>query len=227
MEIFSYESIFDKEKQNELRNVFLALAKKGKQIEVGKNCEIELSNESSIAIVVEGKLKQSLTNKEGLEKILFYLQPGEIFGEVDYFGETKFNTITIAVVNSKISILEKKIIEEQLTASPILYRYFMKSIIRKLRIIEFQMLNMTFNDSIGRISNTLLRLAAQQGIKKDGKVIINFPLTQQELANIIGCSRITVTRTFKDLISKGIISIKNKKIIIKNLKELEKLDKSF
>ncbi|WP_126993591.1 Crp/Fnr family transcriptional regulator [Thermosipho globiformans] len=226
MQTLLYESIFDKEKQKELRKTFLLLEKSGKIVDIKKNNEIELPI-STIGIVIKGKIKQFLTNKEGLEKILFYLQPGEIFGEIDYFGESKFNIITTAVENSKISILEKNVIEEHLSKNPILYRFFMKSIIRKLRIIELQMLNMTFNDSTGRISNTILRLAAQQGIKKGNEIIINFPLTQQELANIIGCSRITVSRTLNELISKGIISIDHKKIIIKNLKELEKLDKSF
>ncbi|MBB6063032.1 CRP-like cAMP-binding protein [Thermosipho japonicus] len=226
MQTFLYKSIFDKEKQKELRKTFILLAKSGKIADVKKNNEIELPI-LTIAIVIEGKIKQFLTSKEGLEKILFYLQPGEIFGEIDYFGESKFNIITTAVENSKISILGKNVIEEHLSKNPILYRFFMKSIIRKLRIIELQMLNMTFNDSTGRISNTILRLAAQQGIKKGNEIVINFPLTQQELANIIGCSRITVSRTLNELISKGIISIDHKKIIIKNLKELEKLDKSF
>ena len=48
-------------------------------------------------------------------------------------------------------------------------------------------------------------------------------MTHQELANLIGCSRITVTRIINELKNENIIDMKNKEIYILNMEALKKL----
>jgi len=216
-----YKDLFDEKMQNEMRATFLELSKLGKLKEFPKNKIIEVPGTDFIAIVVEGKIKQTLYSIKGLEKVLYILQPGEIFGEMDYFSCGKNNMITKTMAKSVVSIVEREILEKRLMENSNLYRYFLHSVTRKFRIVMLQMADMTFNDSIGRIANTLLRLSSQQGINVDNKLVINIPLTQQDLANLIGCSRITVTRGLNELRDRNIIDIENRKIIINDIDKLK------
>ena len=80
---------------------------------------------------------------------------------------------------------------------------------------------MVFNKSIKRLADTLLRLSYQDSTKKDDKTVLNRIFTHQELAELIGCSRITVTNDLNELKKRKLITVKNKEISIDNLKNLE------
>jgi CRP-like cAMP-binding protein len=80
------------------------------------------------------------------------------------------------------------------------------------------MVSNVFNNSTGKVADTLIRLISTsnslQTEKTNNMVVV--PFTQGELANIVGCSRITVTRILNQFIDQDLISMSNKKIVIKN-----------
>ena len=78
-----------------------------------------------------------------------------------------------------------------------------------------QLTNNVFNDSIGKIADALLRLASCsiEAVEQE-RVFIYTPFTHQELANNVGCSRITVTRCIYKFINEGIVSYQWEKIIL-------------
>ncbi len=65
-----------------------------------------------------------------------------------------------------------------------------------------------------RLSAQLVRLAEEYGRDEGGETIIDLPLTRQELAELIGVTRETVTRELSKLSKAGAISLEGKKIYI-------------
>ena len=217
-----YHKLFDQKKQDEMREFFLELSKKGKLKKVNNSQMINLKSRNKFAIVVQGKLKQSLYSKNGAQKSLFILQSGEIFGEMDYFSCGKNNIMTQAMEKSIIAVVTKTVLENELKKDAKAYRYFLHSVTRKFRIVMLQMSGLVFNDSIGKLSEILLRLSSQQGKKVDNGILIDFKLTHEEIASLIGCSRATVTKGLNKLKEENLITIINKKVIVKDISGLEK-----
>ncbi|WDC85317.1 helix-turn-helix domain-containing protein [Caloramator sp. mosi_1] len=84
-----------------------------------------------------------------------------------------------------------------------------------------QLTSAIFNDSVGKIADTLIRLASCSENNKDKELSISVAYTHQELANNVGCSRITITRCLNKFVDEGIIKIHNKRIIIKDIEKLQ------
>ncbi|EPY2277240.1 Crp/Fnr family transcriptional regulator [Clostridium sporogenes] len=219
-----YEKIFNQEKQDEMRSFFLnELVLLGKEKNLKKNEIIDVRRNKSLAIVVQGKLKQILYHSKGEEKVMFFLSPGEICGEEEYFVSGGMPVIIKACCSSKVSLVEKKVLDEFLNTNPRAYRFFIHSLTRKYRISVSQMHDILFTTSKEKICNTLYRLSVQSGVETPEGIIIDIKLTHQELANLVGSSRITITKIINELKNEGIIeSSKDKKFIIKNLDKLKK-----
>ncbi|WP_416198809.1 MAG: Crp/Fnr family transcriptional regulator [Sporanaerobacter sp.] len=217
-----YDEYFDVARQEKMRSTFLEIGKRGSMKKYPKNSLIEMKGRDVICIVMSGNLKQSIYSIEGEEKILYLLQGGEIFKEMDYFcgGESKF--VTKALEDSIISILDERTIEEILLENPRIYRDIIHSITRKFRIVMFQMANMAFSDSIGKVADTLIRLYYQEGEETGQGKKINERFTHEEIAKLIGCSRVTVTRALNKFKDEGIIDTANGEIIIRDIENLEK-----
>lgn len=208
-----YESFFDNNKQAVMRNYFLTeLSKSGKIKEYKKNEIINI--EDNVGIVVKGVISQNIISLKGNEKLLYLIRPGEILGEMTHFCGGVDYIVTIAKENSQVSIINREVLEIELSKNPKIYRHFIHSMTRKFRIVMLQLTNNIFNDSIGKIADTLLRLSACAEPDLKGRTSVNMTYTHQELANNIGCSRITVTRCLNKFQDEGVISCENKNIII-------------
>jgi CRP-like cAMP-binding protein len=223
-EMKMYKELFDEEKQNEMRNYFYDLALKiGNKKLFKKNEIIDLSINNAFAIVISGILEQNIISSKGYVHSMYVLTKGEIFGETDYFCGGEDTIISSNVrEDAEISFVSKAQLEAELLNNPFAYRYFIHSITRKYRIIMLQLTNSIFNDSLGKIADALLRLSSCSQTDNNGSLIINIAFTHQELANNIGCSRITVTNCLNKLISEEIISYKGKKIVINDPNALKK-----
>jgi CRP/FNR family cyclic AMP-dependent transcriptional regulator len=177
---------------------------------------------NSVGIVMKGVLSQSIISSKGHVHSLYLLRKGEIMGESFYFCGGKNNISTLVKEDAKVSFLLKDELENELKNNPDGYRYFIHSLTRKYRIVTLQLTCNLFNDSLGKIADALLRLSSCAEIDSLGRINLNMKFSHQELANIIGCSRITVTNCLNKLLKEKIISYENKNIIINKPEDLKK-----
>ncbi len=205
-----------------MRRYFLRLGKKGLLKKYSTGEMVEIDTRDNFGIVMEGKFKQSLYCLMGSEKCLYILQPGEIFGEMDFFTCGRNNIIGRAMEKSVVSVINRNVIEEELKTERTGYNYFLHSVTRKFRIVMLQMAGLVFNDSLGKLAEILLRLASQEGREVCNGVMIDIKLIHEDIASLIGCSRATVTKGLNKLKNEGIIEIENKKITIYHPEELER-----
>ncbi|WP_251860124.1 Crp/Fnr family transcriptional regulator [Clostridium sp. Marseille-Q2269] len=218
-----YEKLFDKEKQDEMKSFFLnKVASLGKKEVLKKNDIINVRNNKSLGIVLEGKLKQILYNSKGEEKILFFLGPGEICGEGEYFDGEGMSVIIKACCETAVAVVKKNVLDDFLSKNPDSYRFFIHSLTRKYRISVSQIHDILFTTSKQKICNTLYRLSVQSGVETKNGLIIDIKITHQELGDLVGASRITVTKIINELKLENIIEVKDKRFIIKDFGKLKK-----
>lgn len=217
-----YQDLFDENRQKEMKNFFLNVAAPlGNTKTYFKNCEIALPSSPSVCIVTEGKVRVSLYGEKGLEKLLYFLVPGEIFGELNYFENTEHNLIIFAKEDTTISTVDECTLNSLLKEHPEYYTYFIHSMSRKYFLSLCQMSDILFHSSTSRVANTLYRLSCLNSSCDEDIHVLPVSLTHQELATLVGCSRITVTRALNNFKEQGIISSKNKTLIIHDLEKLK------
>ncbi len=219
-----YEKIFDQEVQKEMDNFFInELSHYGKVKILKKGQVINQKNSDTIYVVLEGEFNQIMYSKNGDEIIFFRMTAGDIFGETDFFDNSRTFVVYKALKKAKISIINREILEKKLIESPSIYNYFLKSIIRKQRMIMMELSNFKFNDSIGKLADFLVRLYYTEDININSKNHISIVLTHEEIANRIGLNRITVTNGIKIFKDRNLIDVKERKLIIKDIEGLKNL----
>ena len=81
--------------------------------------------------------------------------------------------------------------------------------------------DLVLNGKRGALFSTLIRMSNSYGIQKDNGILIDLPLTNQELANFCGTSRESTNRILSELKKNKIISVKKGKILIWDLQYLK------
>lgn len=90
----------------------------------------------------------------------------------------------------------------------------LQSITAKVRFLMVQLYDGNYFPIDTKLLNLLKRLAAQHGEQTGNGVRINFKLTHQELANMIGSTKSTISKTLFNFKQEGLIEIKNKQVTL-------------
>jgi CRP-like cAMP-binding protein len=216
------EEFFDKNTYEKTTEYFLRIfSQKGIRHKYKKGGIIEKLT-GNIYVVIKGRVIQELISEDGKKIILFMQNPGTIFGEMEYFDESKTCVIsTVMFKNTEISAIPKEIVEKELEENSELHKYLIYTIIRKYRILMLKYADDNFNDFNGKLASTLIRFAVMEsGELYNGAVIKNIQ-NLTIFSRYLSCSRSTVStavNTFKD---RGIIEIKKNNIIIKDKDKLK------
>jgi CRP-like cAMP-binding protein len=79
-------------------------------------------------------------------------------------------------------------------------------------------------DEVGhRIAHTLLRLVTQSGRKTEDGVLVDFPISQQDIAEAAGTTLHSVSRTLSAWESAGVVTVGRRKIVVRDVKALSEL----
>ena len=161
-------------------------------------------------LLLEGRLKVFLSNEEGREVILDFLDPGDAFGELALLDDEERSASVITVAPVKLALLPRAHFRACLADSGEMCSALLMLLARRLRRLTGQVGSLALEDVYSRVRNVLLNKSMENG---DGKLVTS-ELTHQDIANMIGASREMVTRIFNDLKRGGYISIEKKRITV-------------
>ncbi|MFN2341619.1 MAG: Crp/Fnr family transcriptional regulator [Halanaerobium sp.] len=179
-------------------------------------------------LLVKGKVKLSMLSAEGKEKVLTILQEGDIFGELSLFDEDPHPLTAEVVEDARLLIIPWNEMEKMIQERPSLAIKIIEALSKKTRLLTSQVRELVFQDAAGRLASLLSRLADDFGREIKEGTVIDLVLTHQEIANLIGSSRVTVTKLLNKFIDDGLINIRKRKIIIIDFESLgERLQTIF
>jgi CRP/FNR family cyclic AMP-dependent transcriptional regulator len=170
----------------------------------------EGDSSDSLYVILSGKVKVYLNDESGKEAIINYQEAGEYFGELSLIDDSKRSASIMTMEKSTMVIMPKQVFHEVLKSNPDIAIHLLKDMVHRVRTLTDEIKSLALSDVYGRLSKMLLSLARE----RDGLLIIERHLTQQELANRIGASREMVCRIFKDLIKGGYITAERNHYII-------------
>ncbi len=165
----------------------------------------------SLFIIESGKVKIYLSNEDGKEIILNILSAGDYFGEIALLDNRPRSASVMSLQHSRLWLISKKEFEACLFRYPEITLLLLKDMSSRLRFLTENVKSLALMDVYGRVARTLLSLATE----KEGRLVIEQKLTQQDIASMVGASREMVSRILKELVTGGYISV-NRSIITIN-----------
>ena len=163
----------------------------------------------ALYVVASGQVKVVLIGEDGREVILSVLGEGTFFGEMALLDDEPRSAHVIAMEDSVVLALRREDFRARLRASPEVGIALLKELSRRLRRADDQIGSLVLLDVGGRVAELLVRLADEEGADR-----ITRKLTHATIAQMIGSSRETVSRTMRDLQDKSIVSVTRQEIVI-------------
>lgn len=172
-----------------------------------------------IYVVSSGIVKIFSITASGKETSMSLRFPGEIFGLAEVFGGCRY-CFAGAYKDATVYPIKKdqviKMIDEKPEIAIKIIEFLGKRLIEK----EIHIEHSVEKNVEARVAHLLVKMAIQEGDYKDDFVKINFKMTHQTIADLVGASRQTVTEILNNLEDKGVIILTNREIQIKDLKAL-------
>lgn len=169
----------------------------------------------SLFIVYTGRVKVSVAGDTGREVTLALLKAGDVFGEVSLLDGSPRTANVVAMSDSQVLVLSREAFLDHVRQNPQTAMNMMRELARRLRRADETIVGLALQDVEGRLSRTLARLAREEGdVSVDGGLLLRRRPTQQELANMVGSSRETVSRTFTSLIKRGLVVPRGRMLVL-------------
>lgn len=169
---------------------------------------------STMFIILSGRVKISRISDDGREVILSILSDGDFFGEMSLLdGHTRSANVT-ATEGSELLVIRREQFLQMLKDFPQIAINLLKELAQRIRKSDEHIKSLSLQDATGRVATTLLRIAEDSGMFRKGQVEISELPLQQDLANMAGTSRETISRVIKSLTEDGFLKKQSGKIII-------------
>jgi CRP-like cAMP-binding protein len=178
---------------------------------------------SAVFLVNGGRVKVSKVTRDGKELTLAYRGPGEIFGETCLIDGGPREEMAEAMENALVTEIQRPEFERLLQTQPMLGYRMTKVLAQRRREVESKIENLVFKDVNSKLAELLLRLASEYGVDDSRGTLVALKITHQEMANLIGSTRETVSLTLAQFKRKGLIQTEGRKVIIADREGLRAL----
>jgi CRP/FNR family cyclic AMP-dependent transcriptional regulator len=171
---------------------------------------IEEGDESStLYLLLSGRAKVYVEDDAGKELVVRELGPGDHFGELALLGGSSRTASVMSVEDCEVRLLSGSDFQGALTARPQLALHLVRNLARQVARLTDKLRDFGLLSTYQRITKVLVEAAVEEDRK-----LITPPMTQQELAEQVGCSREMVSRIIGDLRAGGYLSQEGKRFVL-------------
>ncbi len=172
--------------------------------------EVILHEENSndfMYIILEGEAKVVQTTDAGKDIIITVHQSGDFFGELSLIDGKTAPAAVFATKNSVTAIISKKDFYSLLLSQDKILKNLLQILCSRLResMKKIQLLN--FSNAAQRVKMLFLLLAESYGGKTAAGTVLNIRLIHQNIADMTGLTRETVTRILDKWRKEGLIKV--------------------
>lgn len=173
----------------------------------------------ALYLIATGSVQVYMTGIDGRETILSFLERGDFFGEMSLIDGEPRSASVRTVTDAKLLIIHRESFLSLIRKTPEIAMALMSELCKRLRKANKQIGSLSTMSVSGRVAGTLLNLMQERGVRihtDNGNmvtVIHNRP-TQQQLADMSGTTRETVSRICSLLVKTNAIAMTGKDIVI-------------
>jgi CRP-like cAMP-binding protein len=178
-------------------------------------------------LLLAGKVKILQTSIDGEQVILHLLGPGDIVGALPTLGSGDYPGSAQAIEPVEAGSIQADRFEELLCDYPRICLNLLRFATAKLQETHKRLREMSTERVERRIARTLSRLAAQIGTQVSEGILVDAPLSRQDLAEMTGTTLYTVSRILKSWERDGIVSTGRRQVVILKPHALAALGEDF
>jgi CRP/FNR family cyclic AMP-dependent transcriptional regulator len=170
-----------------------------------------------LGFLLDGCLQGVDFTLDGREVGLYFVNPGDYFGELSVVDQQGLPELIIALVKSEILFMPEATARGLLFSSSMVAEQVMLRLATRVRSAVLQRTLLSLPNPTQRVcAQLLLMISPTSGM-------VEYAPTHQELAIMINTSRETVTRVFQSLQSQGVLMRDGSKILVSNLGLLKEI----
>ncbi|MFL5748687.1 MAG: Crp/Fnr family transcriptional regulator [Niastella sp.] len=182
----------------------------------------EAFHHNKLYFVKEGYIRIGFIDDSGKEVIKEIIQKGELFGQIT-LEKGSLNGEFAQAYKTGVSLCAFSIDDFQklLQKKPSLALKYSKQVGSKFRQVENRLMNLLNKDVKSRLLDFLWQLAQKHADPTANTACIPNYLTHEDIANLIGSSRQTVTTFFNELATNGLITYNRQEICFPDVKKIQ------
>lgn len=174
----------------------------------------------SLHIIESGAVKIALPSPEGAEAIIATLRRGDFFGELALLDGAPRSATAAALEPTETLVLSREQFRTLIETAPGLRDALYAALAHELRRLTGHVEELHFLDLAGRLAMRLVRLARDAEPNAAREISLDWPFTQEDLANMIGGTRQSVNRLLSGLVDDGLIRIERDTLVITDVDRL-------
>ena len=177
----------------------------------------------SFYLLLNGRVRAQKLTPAGEQVVIRFIGPGEMFGVAMAIGHDSYPATAVAIVDSVALAWPNSAWPRLLARHPNLAVHTMQTLGARLQESQTRLLEMSTQEVERRIAHTLLRLLDQGGRKTSDGVLIDFPISRKDIAQMVGATLHTVSRIISAWESRGWVSSGRRKIVVRDRSKLSSL----
>jgi CRP-like cAMP-binding protein len=168
----------------------------------------------SLHVLATGLARRYRLSEAGAETGLGYVAPGEIFEELSAFSDLPRECFAEAVRPSSVWKIPLDAFRHALERNPSLAVPLARRMALRLRRLETRVEDLVHRPVRNRLARALTELARDLGSRHGEHVAIDVPITQSEIATLIGATRQTVNEALGELTRDGLLARDRRRLVL-------------
>ena len=173
-----------------------------------------------LCLVVDGSLAVGTTSGTGKRHVLRFLDPGQLMNLVPVLDEQPAIHDAIAHTTTLLLLMHRTQIQSAMQSEPSLVGALTRLLCLRARLAYLQVAETHLLPLGKRCARALLQLAEPYGLPRGKDLAISLKLSQDEFADMVGCSRPMANRELKQLEAKGLIRLTYSHFVILDIAAL-------
>lgn len=177
-------------------------------------------------VLLKGRVKLSQAGRDGQQVLIRVITPVSLFALVAMTSASDYLVTARAADDSLAIYWTRRDLMEFVVRLPQVAQNAMRIMAERLLEIQERFRQVTTQRVEQRLAHTLMRLAAQIGKRVNEGILIDLPLTRQDLAEMSGTTLYTASRMLKRWEEQGYVITGREKVIIRNPHGLSRIIES-
>jgi CRP-like cAMP-binding protein len=170
--------------------------------------------------LLRGRLKVVQLTKDGQQIVVRIVHPGEFFGVAKALKRTDYPGTAFAVMESVALAWNSALWDDMTTRHPALAMNALHTVAGHLQEMHARVRELSTENVERRIAHAIVRLIDRAGRETQDGILIDFPITRQDIAEMTGTTISTVSRMLSEWADRGIIKSGRLRIIVREPDEL-------
>jgi CRP/FNR family transcriptional regulator, nitrogen oxide reductase regulator len=171
-------------------------------------------------LLLNGRVRAQKLTQAGDQVVIRFIAPGEMFGVAMAIGHDAYPAAAVAVVDSVALAWPNSAWPRLVARHTNLAVHTMQTLGARLQESQTRLMEMSTQQVEQRIAHTLLRLLDQGGRENGEGVLIDFPISRKDIAEMVGTTLHTVSRIMSAWESRGLVSSGRQRVIVRDRSKL-------